>query len=347
MVSGRWVVVALLGAGCSTSFPAPDNYAHGSEGDAAAEPPGCGDNPEAMADCVEQARYLADLEFVAMPRPPGDAHWQAVQDLCFDRFTELGYAVELQQYGTGINVIGRREGLTRPEEMVVVAAHYDHLPDCDGADDNATGVAGVLEAARVLAEGQFERTVVVACWDQEEIGKIGSRAWVQRTDDEGGGIVANFNFEMIGYTDSTPGSQTIPFGFDSLFPEAVEIVEAAEYRADFITVIADDRANEMATSMVRYGERLGLPLVHLELASDIKNSPLLGDLRRSDHAPFWELNYPAMMITDTANFRYGGYHCVDGQDTVDRLDHEFSTKVVRATVAATAETLGLVVAPPD
>ena len=313
--SRGWAVIALAWAGCSTSFPAPDNFAQDSEG-MAGEPPACGDSSETLSGCVEQARYVSDVERIALPRAPGDEHWQAVQDLCFDRFTELGYEVELHQYGTGVNVIGTRVGASMPEEMVVVAAHYDHLDDCDGADDNATGVSGVLEAARVLAEGKFDRTLVVACWDQEEIGKLGSRAWVQRTDDEGGGIVANYNFEMIGYSDSTPGSQTIPFGFDALFPEAVALVEAGEYRGDFITVIADDRANEMASAMVRHGERVGLPLVVLEVASDIKNSPLLNDLRRSDHAPFWELNYPAMMITDTANFRYDGYHCVEGEDAV-------------------------------
>ena len=96
MASARWLAVVLFGAGCSTSFPAPENYAQGSD-DSTAEPPGCGDSPELMAGCVEQERYVADLEFVAMSRPPGDAHWQAVQDLCFDRFSELGYTAELHQ----------------------------------------------------------------------------------------------------------------------------------------------------------------------------------------------------------------------------------------------------------
>src|SRR5690606_6446465 len=101
-----------------------------------------------------------------------------VQDLCADRLTELGYEVTLHNYGSGVNVIGRRPGATAPDEIVMVGAHYDHIDDCRGADDNASGVAAALEIARVLATVETQRTTMIACWDQEELGLIGSEAFV-------------------------------------------------------------------------------------------------------------------------------------------------------------------------
>ncbi len=138
----------------------------------------------AIADCVEQSRYEADLKFVAAPRPPGSAHHQAVRDLCAARFAEYGFTVEQHDYGTGSNVIGVLPGAS--DERVIVSAHYDSTDgSCPGADDNATGVAGVLETARVMATASLDRTLVVACWDEEEDGLIGSDAYAARAKQSG------------------------------------------------------------------------------------------------------------------------------------------------------------------
>ena len=140
-------------------------------------PSGCASSPEALADCVDPAAYQADLEFIASLRAPGSAHWQAVQDLCADRLTELGYDVELFEYGSGINVLGTLPGSAPDAPHIMIGAHYDHIEDCAGADDNATGVAGSLEAARVLAMGEYTNTLTIACWDEEELGLVGSEAF--------------------------------------------------------------------------------------------------------------------------------------------------------------------------
>src|SRR5690606_4168099 len=86
----------------------------------------CNDSPQALADCVDGEAWAEDLQFIADVRVPGTGHWQAVQDLCADRLTELGYEVTLHNYGSGVNVIGRRPGTTTPDEIVMVGAHYDH-----------------------------------------------------------------------------------------------------------------------------------------------------------------------------------------------------------------------------
>src|SRR5262245_45469411 len=114
--------------------------------------PPCGAaSPAQLASCYDPVAYKADVTFVGKPREHHSAHWQAVQDLGFDRLSELGFEVERQVYDTGVNVIGTKKGARSPGEQVIVSAHYDHIPGCPGADDNATGVAAVMEIARILS----------------------------------------------------------------------------------------------------------------------------------------------------------------------------------------------------
>lgn len=297
--------------------------------------------PAELADCVDRDLYLADLEFIAQPRPPGSAHWQAVQDLCFDRFSEYGFEVERQDYGLGVNVVGRKLGTETPEQQIVVAAHYDSVANCSGADDNATGTAATLEAARVLSKRDFPNTLVVACWDQEELGLIGSAAYANAAAAEGEQILFNYNFEMIGYFDSTPGTQSVPNGIDLLFPNQYAELEGWGFSGDWIALIVDENGVSHAESMAAHAEALGLKHLLLDVPDSLKNSPLAADLRRSDHAAFWAVNYPAMMITDTSEFRYAQYHCGAGEDAVELLDHDFARKVIAASVGAASESLGL------
>ncbi len=292
----------------------------------------------APADCVDAARYAADLEAFAVLRPPGSAGWQEVQDACADELTRLGFDVQRQDYGTGVNVIGRQAGTAESPRTVVLSAHYDHLDDCVGADDNATGVAGVLEVARVLAGRAHANDLVVACWDEEESGLIGSRAYADDAAQRGEDIAVAYSLEMIGYADDTPGSQTLPAGFDVLFADAAAEVAASDSRGDFIALIADERAAQ-ATAAFAGSAPTDLPVILVELTVEMTTAAALSDLQRSDHASFWDAGYPAIMVTDTANFRYAGYHCRDGEDTVDRLDLDFAVGVVQAAAGSVLDVL--------
>ncbi len=313
----------------------------GGTGDTGTSPPCATDSALGLARCVEGNRYQEDLVFIAQERTPGNAHWQAVQDLCAARFYALGFTVERHDYGTGVNIVGVKEGTSEPASRVLVAAHYDHIPSCAGADDNATGVAATLEVARVLAMRDFPRTLVVACWDEEELGLIGSTAYAERATTASEEILAYYNFEMIGFVDESPGAQSFPAGFELLFPEAARAVDAREGRGDFLAVIADETASEPVSLLERHGMSLGLPVISIVVPTSLVSNPAIGDLRRSDHAPFWDRGYPAMMLTDTSEFRYDAYHCTSGPDSVDALNQDFSTRVVQTTVAAAAESLGL------
>jgi Zn-dependent M28 family amino/carboxypeptidase len=312
----RWIVVVLAACGSSSSTPPVDPVA-----------------------AVEAQRFSADLATIAQPRAPGSPHWQAVQDLCAARFAELGYEVERHDYGTGVNVIGVRTGTELPAERVMVSAHYDSTSNCDGADDNATGVAGTLEAARVLSLAPHARTLAVACWDEEERGLIGSTAYVQRADAAGEQIVASYVFEMIGYRSSEPSSQTTDPNLAAVFPDQEAAIAANEYRGDFILLIHDEGAAGTVADFNATATAVGLKTVALDVNNALKVAPGAAGLRRSDHAPFWFADYPAIMITDTANFRNPHYHCGGGPDVVADVDVEFATMNVKSVAGAVAAAL--------
>lgn len=313
-----------------------------SESETGDDQPACpGQTPQALMDCVDPVSHQADLEFVSAERVPGSAHWQAVQDLCANRLAELGYEVTLQDYGTGINVVGTREGMTAPTEWVIVGAHYDHIPACSGADDNGTGVASALEVARILADIPTARSLMITCWDEEELGLIGSAAQAQLALDDGLTITAAFSLDSIGYASDEPNSQMVPAGFDLLFPAEYAELEANEFRGDFLLWVSDDAMADIGESVGEFGDALGLRTIGTALSDALKTSPALADLRRSDHASFWDLDMPAMFFNDTGEFRYPAYHCGDGDDTVDKVNQEFVIAVTKIAVAATAVALGM------
>jgi Zn-dependent M28 family amino/carboxypeptidase len=300
---------------------------------------GCGDNaePSLIAD-VDRASYEADLTAIAAPRSPGTAHWQEVQDLCADRFAALGFDVERQTYASGVNVIGVLPGTRLPAERVVVSAHYDSVPSCAGADDNGTGVAGTLEVARVLAQRPHDRTLVVACWDEEERGLIGSSAYVARAKAAGDSIVLAMVFEMIGYRSTVPMSQRSDAQLEAVFPDAAAQIAANEYRGDFALVVNDETATAAVADMQAVAPAAGLPIVNISLLAPLKHA--LDPLRRSDHAPFWDADYPALFITDTADYRNPHYHCLGSTaDVLGDVDVDFAVANVKVVVGAAAAAL--------
>jgi hypothetical protein len=314
----------------------------GSESETGDDEPACpAQTPAELMDCVDPALHQADLEFVSAERVPGSAHWQAVQDLCADRLTELGYEVSLQTYSTGVNVVGVKPGTTTPDEYVIVGSHYDHIPGCSGADDNGSGVASMLEVARILADIPTPRSLLITCWDEEELGLIGSAAQAQMALDEGMTITGAFSLDSIGYASDEPDSQEVPAGFDLLFPVEYAELEANEFRGDFLLWVSDEAMGDIGESVAEFGDMIGLSTIGTALSDPLKTSPALQDLRRSDHASFWDRDLPAIFFNDTGEFRYPGYHCMDGDDTVDRVNQEFVIAVTKVAVAATAVALGM------
>jgi hypothetical protein len=287
----------------------------------------------ALAKTVDAGRYESDLRFIAEPRPPGSPHWQAVQDRCFEVFDNAGLETERQEREGVVNVLGRKQGTSLPSELVIVSAHYDSVPGCSGADDNASGVAALLEIARAVGGTTHARTLLLACWDDEETGMNGSRAFVSGLSKETT-IAAHYAFEMIAFASSDPETQALPPGFDALFPQQTGAIARNEYRGDFIAVVADSASASAAERFATAAVHWGLPTHTLAVPDKLRSSPLLSDLRRSDHAPFWAAGLPSIMLTDTADFRNPYYHCAAGEDSVNKLDLPFALRVTRAALEA-------------
>jgi len=302
--------------------------------------------PEDIMNYVDSALYDDDLALIAVDRTLRSPGHQLVQDFCARRLAELGFKVELDSYGTGVNVIGRIDGTGNPEEIVILSAHYDSRnAGCPGADDNASGVAGVLEAARVLAKTKYNRTLMIALWDEEEKsltkprGLHGSRAFAARARLEGREIVLSVVFEMIGYRSSNPWSQRFPARMKKLFPDEMKKIAANKNRGDFICLTVNEDAQPYSDIYTGFANAIALPVVTLKMnPKTIK----IHDFRRSDHAAFWEKDYSAMLIGDTANYRNTSYHCRNGRvDSISKLDTDFARDTIRATVATMARILGI------
>ena len=241
---------------------------------------------------------------------------------------------------TGINLLARKEGSDPILPPLMVSAHYDTVPGSPGADDNASGVAALLECARVLASAPALRSVEFVAFDMEEIqahgdGLIGSAASVRdlapSTRYEG-----LFNLEMVGFA-SGPGTQSFPMGFQVLFPTVYRHVEERDFRGDFLAVVSQGGSITLSQRLVAAAAEHvpELDLVSIEVRDGM---PIPPDVFRSDHAPFWAAGIPAVMVTDTANFRNPHYHTPG--DDADTLDYAFLHSVTRTLLATLAEYAG-------
>ena len=234
-------------------------------------------------------------------------------------------------------MVGVKPGFSAPDERVVVSAHYDHLARCPGADDNASGVAAALEAARVLSSATFDRTLVVACWDEGERGQLGSAAYARDARRFGQNIVLSVVFEAVGFESDQPNTQTLPEGFEKVFPDQALAMLDNDYRGNFLTVVADRKSMTWAKRVVDHGGRFDLGVHTLRVTERIKQHQK--HLHRSDHVSFWAEGMPAMLLTDTGPFRNPHIGCKHGVDGPDEISYPFVERVTRAGVGAIAEAL--------
>lgn len=234
---------------------------------------------------------------------------------------------------TGRNLWVDLRGETKPTEVLILGAHFDAVPGTPGADDNATGVAAALEVVRVLSGRRHERTVRVMFFTAEEIGLVGSRTYARdiarpalASGDET--IVGMVSLEMLGYFSDEPDSQSSPIG-------AIPGVFEPPTVGDFIAIVGVAPHAEFIRAFAG-GMKRASPEPKVFDTSFLPFAP--PDLHRSDHAPFWRLGVPAVMLTDTSNFRNPHYH--RPTDTVETLDEDRFVQVVRGVATATHEIAG-------
>jgi Zn-dependent M28 family amino/carboxypeptidase len=262
-----------------------------------------------------KARLQAHLLQVARERDPdrapaGHAH---VADYIRRAFARHGapasHAFDYrgrQHENIVLDLPGRRAG-----GFILVGAHYDGVPGSPGADDNGSAIAVLLELAREFAGEPAPRPLRLVAFDLEERDLVGSRADAADLRRRGEPLDLMVALEMLGYRDPRPGSQRYPPGLRYFYPD----------RGDFIGLIGNLRTVPRLRRLAR-ALRRSVPCEWLPVPA---RGLLLPDTRRSDHSPFWDLGYPALMVTDTANLRNPHYH-TDG-DRLETLDMDFLTGV--------------------
>jgi Peptidase family M28 len=321
----RWVVfvgapVALLAGGWYSMWTPGDSY-RGPIG------PAVGDEPEMarrLARHVERlageigernlfkyrelraaARYV-ERELGAVRNPARAEHYTVTSQ----EFDVQGQAVR--------NVEAELKGDLRPEEIVVIGAHYDSVTGCPGADDNATGVAALLELARKTAGLPRGRTLRFVAFVNEEPPyfqtlDMGSLRYARRARERGERIAAMISIESIGFYTDAANSQQYPFPFNLFYPTT----------GNFIAFVANVRSRALLHQTMRDFRR------HARLPSEGAAAPAwIEGVGWSDHWAFWQQGYPAIMITDTALFRYPHYHTT--RDTPDKIDYTRMTHLVAA-----------------
>lgn len=238
------------------------------------------------------------------------------------RFEAVGLSVtdHLVKDGASstVNVIGEKKGTKHPDEIVMVGAHYDAF--YSGADDNSSGVAAVLEIARVLQNREFSRTIRFIGFDLEEFQLVGSTRYATSVAQDN--IVGAIVFDCIGFRRTTPNSQNSIPGFPA--PSA----------GDFIAVIGNDTSSHLSDDAWLMQQRLGVVKVVGVGSPGSSEALAVFNLMRSDHAPFWLQGQPALFMTDTANFRNENYHTPS--DELSTLDTEFLKGVTQLSAALIA-----------
>jgi Zn-dependent M28 family amino/carboxypeptidase len=288
-----------------------------------------------LGRAVERARLERDVKALARVRTPGSVGWKHVQRVLSDRLSSLGFDVEQQVYATGLNVIGTLKG--EHSDQVLISAHYDHIARCAGADDDGSGLAAALELGRLLAPHRHVQTLVIAFWDEEERGLLGSRAFAERARAQRLPITVALSFDAVSVASDRERSQRTPEGFASLLPEQAALLAGRGSRADFVAVVANPSAHAPAQRLLAYAAPLELRTMYLEVP--LLQAALMPDLFRSDHASFWLAGYPGLLLTDTAELRNPRYHCQRGSDSPESLDYGFLSRVTGAALAATADLL--------
>ncbi len=244
-----------------------------------------------------------------------------------------GYDVGVQSYEVGKNPCENLEveivGRDTPKEIVLIGAHYDSVIGTPGANDNATGVAALLALARAYSKTQPSRTLRFVAFVNEEppyfqTSSMGSWVYAKRSRERDENIVAMVSLETIGYYSDEPDSQSYPPPFSLFYPST----------GNFIAFVGNTQNGRLVRHAVDVFRR------HAQFPSE--GGALFGFLPGvgwSDHWSFWKEDYPAIMVTDTALFRYPSYHLAS--DTPEKVRYDRLARVVSGLRQVIGELAGL------
>lgn len=270
---------------------------------------------------IDAQRLWADVETLSFERHSKSDRRRA-REYILSALQQAGWQPQLQEFKDGTNITARRSGTDPAAGTILLAAHYDTVEQSPGGDDNATGVATVLEAARLLGQYDTARTLDLVWFDLEETGLVGSTAFAEQLP-ASANLQAAIILDMIGYACQTEGCQSYP---------PLPISPPTD-RGDFLALIGDQAHADLLNSFALPARSAQSKLPQLFTLAVPTFGRLTPDLMRSDHVPFWRKGIGAILVTDTANFRNPHYH--QPSDTLETLDRDFFLGAAQIVVNAT------------
>ena len=259
------------------------------------------------------------VEGISVPRPTGTPENDAVRRCVIGLFSDI----EVSRHGVKVDGAGNVVVGEPQRAKILIGAHYDSIPGTPGADDNASAVSALIAAARAIGP---DEDVCYVAFDSEECGFLGSRALVAGLGKHR--LEQVHVLEMVGYASREPGSQRNP----------IPAIQAPTV-GDFLALVGSFGSGRILEHVLTTADchpvpvqGLFLPDVPVEMIGRISHH-----LLRSDHAPFWRQGIPALMWTDTAEFRNPHYHLPT--DTPETLDYEFLAGVTRLLVHSVLSSL--------
>lgn len=229
---------------------------------------------------------------------------EIAKDYIKQKLQNYGLNVTIQNFSsTGNNVLGTQTGTQFPTQKLIICAHYDDMPSgslAPGADDNASGTAAVIEAARILSQYSFPYTIVYALWDEEEQGLVGSNYYATQARNINDSIVGVINMDMIAYDTNNDGVVNV---HNRAVANSVELYQ----------------------KMVEVNSQYG---INLSIVSYNPGSTY------SDHASFWSKNYGAILLIEDDNDFNAYYHTTS--DRVQYFNQTYFTKSAKLAIGTFA-----------
>jgi Zn-dependent M28 family amino/carboxypeptidase len=266
------------------------------------------------------------------PRVPGTPEHLAAAEYVRGHLLDAGFEVRREHVHDagfiGANLFTEPWPDRTDLPFLIIGAHYDSVQSSPGADDNASAVAALLELATwIHAEppSKPRARLQLVAYDLEEYGMVGSHTHCRQLNSAGAAVRGMIALEMLGYTDSTPGSQRLPPALAALYPNV----------GNFIGLVGNEKSSPLLQSVVSEMKRVpGLPVEFIAVPG---NGEVFFETRLSDHSAFWDAGYQALMITDTSFFRNPHYH--QRSDTPQTLDFPFLTRVTQGVCGAVLKLL--------
>lgn len=277
-----------------------------------------------------RANLTAHLEYLSVKLGDRSVYrpknLQAAEEYVCENFRRLGYAPRRQSYTymrqEVSNIIA---GEPAPGGYYILGAHFDTVAGTPGADDNASGVAVLLEVARLARGLKLPHPWSFIGFTCEEppafsTPEMGSMVYAKQARKQGDRILGMLCLEMVGYYRSEPDSQELPLSLRLLgYPTT----------GNFLGLVSDGHSKGLLKRL-EAALKQGCSLPTVSLAVPLGGHLFLPEVRLSDHANFWDVGYPAVMLTDTAFLRNPHYH---GEgDVMANLDLEAMTELVLGLV---------------